>query len=177
MQGSQLKAIRTSLGMSQEQFAAELGMTQKFVGMMERGDAAIERRTELAARQLHNERSRLYTSHRVVPLDGDIPLEHVQVVWDRDDGQGPPLMVMDLRGRPPKGEDEYSSSWTAYAADVAERDSIGKLLTLFAKFVEWTAIDGLAADVVHKALSVIPEYRWALDYHFFGEGVSFERDD
>jgi len=52
MQGSDLKGIRKTLGMSQAEFGDALGLTSKFVGMMERGDAAIEKRTELAARYL-----------------------------------------------------------------------------------------------------------------------------
>ncbi|WP_242183182.1 helix-turn-helix transcriptional regulator [Sphingomonas sp. CARO-RG-8B-R24-01] len=52
MQGSELKAIRKTLGMSQAAFADALGLTAKFVGMMERGDAPLEKRTELAARYL-----------------------------------------------------------------------------------------------------------------------------
>lgn len=47
MQGSELKAMRKELGWSQARMGAELGLTQKFIGMMERG-APIERRTELA---------------------------------------------------------------------------------------------------------------------------------
>jgi len=52
MQGSELKVIRKGLGMSQAEFGDALGMTSKFVGMMERDAAAIEKRTELAARYL-----------------------------------------------------------------------------------------------------------------------------
>lgn len=52
MQGADLKAIRKALAMSQADFGAALGLTSKFVGMMERGEALIERRTELAVRYL-----------------------------------------------------------------------------------------------------------------------------
>lgn len=52
MQGSELKAIREGLGMGQRAFAEAIGMTQTFIGMMERGERPIERRTELAARYL-----------------------------------------------------------------------------------------------------------------------------
>lgn len=172
MQGSDLKAIRQSLGLSQEDFATLLGMTQKFVGMMERGDAPIERRTALAARQLQNERSRLYTSHAVAELDDDVPLAHAQVIWERDDGGPiPPIKVVDMRGKPPKDDHRYSCSWGACNQDFNERDGVGQLLLLLAKFVELTAIEGIDADDVHAAFTVIPEYRSALHYGFFDRGV------
>lgn len=49
MQGSELKAIREGLGWGQRKFAEEIGMTQSYIGQMERGEKPIERRTELAA--------------------------------------------------------------------------------------------------------------------------------
>jgi transcriptional regulator with XRE-family HTH domain len=52
MQGSELKAIREALGWSQRKFAAAIGMTQSYIGQMERDEKPIERRTELAARYL-----------------------------------------------------------------------------------------------------------------------------
>lgn len=52
MQGLELKAIREGLGWGQRKFADEIGMTQTFVGMMERGERPIELRTALAARYL-----------------------------------------------------------------------------------------------------------------------------
>lgn len=52
MQGEELKAIRKALGLTQAKFAEELGITGVFVGLMERDERPIERRTELAARYL-----------------------------------------------------------------------------------------------------------------------------
>lgn len=52
MQGSELKAIREALGWGQRKFAEEIGMTQTYIGLMERGEKPIEKRTELAARYL-----------------------------------------------------------------------------------------------------------------------------
>lgn len=49
MQGEELKALRKRIGMTQAEFAAALGLTGTFIGMMERGEKAIEKRTELAA--------------------------------------------------------------------------------------------------------------------------------
>lgn len=52
MQGDELKALRKQIGLTQSEMAQALGLTQTFIGMMERGEKAIERRTELAARYL-----------------------------------------------------------------------------------------------------------------------------
>jgi transcriptional regulator with XRE-family HTH domain len=49
VQGTELKAIRKKLGMTQTQFAQEIGMTQTYLSLMENGASTIERRTELAA--------------------------------------------------------------------------------------------------------------------------------
>lgn len=45
MQPEELKAIRTTLGLTQAQLGAALGLTGQFVGFMERGGAPIEPRT------------------------------------------------------------------------------------------------------------------------------------
>lgn len=172
MQGSDIETIRRSLGWTKGRLADELGMSAKFVGMMERGEAPIETRTALAIRQLHNQHSRLSTSHVVTPLPTDIPLARVQVVWDED--MDPPIRVLDASGRDDR---RYMSSWGACNGDFVERDSVGQLMELLSMFVQWTAIDGFDAKVVHKALSVIPEYRRALGYGDFDEGVSMDPDD
>jgi len=52
MQGEELRSIRKALGWTQERLAAELGMTKTFIGMMERNDRQIEKRTALAVRYL-----------------------------------------------------------------------------------------------------------------------------
>lgn len=52
MQGSQLREARKRLGWTQGRMAAELDMSATFIGLMERGDRPIERRTELAVRAL-----------------------------------------------------------------------------------------------------------------------------
>ena len=46
MQPEQLKAVRESRGWSQEQMAAEVGVSRVLLGLMERGQAPIETRTE-----------------------------------------------------------------------------------------------------------------------------------
>lgn len=50
MQGDELRAIRKAAGKTQGELAAAIGMTGTSVGLMERGAAPIERRTELAVR-------------------------------------------------------------------------------------------------------------------------------
>lgn len=52
MQGDELKALRKQAGLTQAELAQALGLTQTFIGLMERGEKAIERRTELAVRYL-----------------------------------------------------------------------------------------------------------------------------
>jgi len=52
MQGDELKAIRKGLGWTLARMAEQLGMSETYVGQMERGQKPIERRTELAVRYL-----------------------------------------------------------------------------------------------------------------------------
>ncbi len=52
MQPDELRAARKALGLSQAELGLELGLTGEFIGMMERGVKAIERRTDLAMRYL-----------------------------------------------------------------------------------------------------------------------------
>jgi DNA-binding XRE family transcriptional regulator len=48
MQGSDLREIRKRLAMTQAELAAALDLSPQFIGMMERGEKPIEKRTELA---------------------------------------------------------------------------------------------------------------------------------
>lgn len=48
MQGNELRECRKSLGLTQEQLAETLGLTQTYIGLMERGAKPIEPRTALA---------------------------------------------------------------------------------------------------------------------------------
>jgi transcriptional regulator with XRE-family HTH domain len=52
MQGDELRAIRKGLGMSQATFAKALGLSEAFIGMMERGVKDIEPRTAFGAQLL-----------------------------------------------------------------------------------------------------------------------------
>lgn len=50
MQPEELKALRKATGLSQAQMGEEMGLSRVTIGLMERGEAPIEKRTELAAR-------------------------------------------------------------------------------------------------------------------------------
>lgn len=52
MQGEELKALRKATGMTQADFGTAMGLSRVSIGLMERGEAPIERRTILAARYL-----------------------------------------------------------------------------------------------------------------------------
>lgn len=56
MQPDELKAMRKQAGLSQGDLAAEVGLSQGFIGEMERGEKPIEKRTELAVRYLVEQR-------------------------------------------------------------------------------------------------------------------------
>ncbi|MGK6324646.1 helix-turn-helix transcriptional regulator [Sphingomonas sp. DT-51] len=52
LQPEELKTLRKAAGLTQDQLAAAIGMSRVSIGLMERGQAPIERRTELAVRYL-----------------------------------------------------------------------------------------------------------------------------
>ncbi|SMF70471.1 helix-turn-helix domain-containing protein [Allosphingosinicella indica] len=52
MQGDELRQLRKAAGLTQGELAKRLGLTETFIGMMERGAKPIELRTQLAARQI-----------------------------------------------------------------------------------------------------------------------------
>ncbi len=52
MQGEEMRAIRKALGWTLEAMADALGMSETYVGQMERGQKPIEKRTALAVRYL-----------------------------------------------------------------------------------------------------------------------------
>ena len=48
MQAEELRALRKRAGLTQGQLAEAVGLSQGYIGEMERGEKPIERRTELA---------------------------------------------------------------------------------------------------------------------------------
>jgi DNA-binding XRE family transcriptional regulator len=50
MQPDELKALRKDAGWTQDEMAEAIGVSRVLIGQMERGQAPIERRTELAVR-------------------------------------------------------------------------------------------------------------------------------
>lgn len=48
MTSQELRHARRKLGLTQQQLADKLGLTRVFIGMMERGERAIEKRTALS---------------------------------------------------------------------------------------------------------------------------------
>lgn len=52
MTGSQLQEARRKLGLTQRELGDELRLSRVMVGLMERGEREVERRTELAMRYL-----------------------------------------------------------------------------------------------------------------------------
>lgn len=171
MQGGELKGIRRELGFSQAEMAEALSLTATFVGLMERGEKPVDPRTALAARQLFNEQSRLYGGHNAQPLEGDVPLADAMILWDRDDGLNPRVVVI---GHPEKSDSSYSSSYGSCNLDWSTADDVGRLLRLFSRFIELTVAEGLTPREVHEAFSVIPEYRRAMALGMFKVGVGFD---
>lgn len=53
MQPDELKAMRKAADMTQGELGEAIGMSRESIGLMERGQAPIERRTELAVRFVH----------------------------------------------------------------------------------------------------------------------------
>jgi transcriptional regulator with XRE-family HTH domain len=52
LEGKELRELRQALGLRQAGLAAALGLTPQFIGLMERGLAPVEPRTEMATRYL-----------------------------------------------------------------------------------------------------------------------------
>ncbi|MFZ2996813.1 helix-turn-helix transcriptional regulator [Sphingobium sp.] len=50
MQPTEMRDIRKAAGLTQEQLADAIGVSRVLIGQMERGNAPIEKRTELAIR-------------------------------------------------------------------------------------------------------------------------------
>lgn len=160
MQGEELKAIRQEIGWRQHEMATELGMTTTFIGMMERGERPIEARTALAARQLFNEDLVGWGGDDEDAREGDIPIDRAQIIWNCDDKRKPPVLVVGIPGN--MDDDDYLSSTGACDQDWNRADNVGRVLMLLRRFVDLTVREGYKPKQVHRAFSVIPEYRAAM---------------
>lgn len=163
MQGDDLLKIRQALGWTQQVMAAELGLTPQFIGMMERGEKPIEVRTALAVQQIFNANATLYDNLDRPAYDDDVPLARAQIIWDTDEEGIPPVRVVDVTG---EDDRRYDCSYGACNAEWHRADGVGRLLRLFTRFQELTALHGIDPQAVHKAFWVIPEYRHATAYDF-----------
>lgn len=161
MQPDELKSLRQQIGMTQSDFAERLGLTPQFIGMMERGEKAIEIRTALAARHVFNEESQPWGAMERGEYDGDIPLANAMIIWDDD--QSPRIKVV---GHPHHDDTRYSSS--ACASDQGWRTGgkPGQLARLLGYVPYWIIKEGIDPREVHDALWVIPEYRHAVAFDF-----------
>lgn len=167
MQPDELRAMRQETGLTQEQFATHMGVSRKALNEMENGRAPIERRSMMAARQAFNELSRLSSAHEVTPTPEDVPLREAMFLWDEEPQDGHRIIVVQ------RGEDDqrFTSSYGASNSEWIAADDIGRLLRLFSKVIEWTVEEKIKPREVHRALSVIPEYRRALFHGLFRDGV------
>lgn len=73
MEGSDLKAMRQSAGMTQADMATSIGMARETIGAMERGTHAIELRTELAVRYVIGSRIRTPVSETPAVSEAPAP--------------------------------------------------------------------------------------------------------
>lgn len=107
MQPSDLRDTRRTMGLTQGELAERLGLTPQFIGMMERGEKAIEPRTALAVLYLADHPGagsvippRLLCMHSETPL-----LERVARALCRSDGKepdvGPAISIEKQRGAIP----------------------------------------------------------------------------
>lgn len=147
-----------------------MGVSRKLINELESCERPIDLRTALAARQLYNERARLFSSHAVIERAEDVPLEEAMILWDCDTPGKPPVIVV---SHPEGNDDDYSSSAGSCSIDWQTADNIGRLLRLFGCFTMLTVQDGYDPMDVHKAFSVIPEYRYALSVDMF-DGTEVE---
>jgi DNA-binding XRE family transcriptional regulator len=78
MQPEELRTLRRQIGASQAELGDAIGLSRVTIGLMERGDAPIEKRTELAVRYV---------------------AEHADMVFQTEDGKS---VVVEVKGRPAK---------------------------------------------------------------------------
>ncbi len=96
----------------------------------------------------------------------DYPLAETQVIWDPVDNNLPPV---DLVRLPFEDDSRYENSWGACNLEFQQASSAEKLEMLFAQFVYISVADKIAPTDIHRAFSLIPEYRQALSKIGFSE--------
>jgi len=79
MDGPNLKLLRTGLGMTQAEFAKALGISQGYLGELERGEKVVDPRTAMAAGYIDESSARLA---RVQSLFQEVVPEGVCELWD-----------------------------------------------------------------------------------------------
>lgn len=163
MQGDQLKLIRTTLGLNQQELADAIGMSRKAVGEMERGDAQIEKRTAMAVQHLANATLPFYTRNDPQPQVGDIALAQACVLWG-DAGEVEPRVK--VVGDPNVYDPEYMSDYGKGHVEWDVLDDAGRLSRLLAHFVVLVLDEGCDPKEVHDAFRVVPEYRQAFHEAF-----------
>lgn len=170
MEGSEFREFRRELRLTQGEVADALGLSQGYIGEMERGEKPIEKRTELAFQHLRNSTvlRQMNGSHVAAPLPGDVPLADVQLLWTDDTSMRPMAKVLSYRS----GRDDrrYGMSFGASNAQWDVVDNTTRLHMLLAHFVQLTIGDKVPAEDVHAAFSVIPEYREHMERSLFNEG-------
>lgn len=67
MQAEELRELRKSVGWTQDHLAEAIGVSRVLIGQMERGQAPIERRTELAVRYVTDQAKLLAKDVIVAP--------------------------------------------------------------------------------------------------------------
>lgn len=79
MDGNELRALRTGLKMTQSELASELGITQGYLGELERNEKIVDPRTVMAAGYIDEARA---IKARVQSIFGEIVPEAKCEMWD-----------------------------------------------------------------------------------------------
>jgi transcriptional regulator with XRE-family HTH domain len=97
MQAEQLSALREAMKMTQGELAEALGLTSQFIGMMERGEKPIEKRTGLAVRYLNFVTGGFPQPLKISPSEIDWQTEEGR--WQSRIGEFTATLFPESRGR------------------------------------------------------------------------------
>lgn len=92
----------------------------------------------------------------------DIPLEHLQLVWDYQGSRRDAPVAKCLDIRTGRDDRDYLASWGACDLDFKEASRSRRRLMLFLQFHRLVTVFGYDAMAVHQVLLDVPEYREAL---------------